>query len=313
MDDPVDRSSTMAEREPARPGHSRRSLLISGASALGVAGFATGVTTGTLPFGAAMQRALGVASPSPVTRLGHTRIERLFSPARGRMVDLVTTLPARSPQHGLPMVVFLHGLRGSARGALPGGLLQQLIGDIARRGVPPFGFVAVDGGNTYWHEHHRGDNPMAMLLDELPGWLRERGLAGTNGAPFACAGTSMGGFGALLYARRRAERRSPPAAIATLSAALLTSWAEMSKRHAFRDRADWASMDPLRNIAVTRGIPTGIWCGTEDRFIEGNRRFITLARPEIGYLAPGGHNGAFFRAAVPSLVRFLGRWVPAPA
>ncbi len=314
MDDPADRGpSRAAEREFVRPGHSRRSLLIAGTSAMGVAGFAVGVATETLPFGAAMQRALGVASPSPVTRLGHTRIEQVFSLARGRPVDLVTTLPTRSPRPGLPMVLFLHGLRGSARSALPGGLLRQLSGDVARGRVPPFGFVAVDGGDTYWHEHRRGDDPMAMLLEELPGWLRERGLGGASGTPFACAGTSMGGFGALLYARRRTEHRHPPAAIATLSAALLTSWTEMRKRRAFRDRADWASLDPLRNVLATQDIPTGIWCGTNDRFIEGNRRFIALARPEIAYVGPGGHNERFFRSAVPSLVRFLGKRAPSPA
>lgn len=309
MDDPAGRPNS-DHRGAVRPGHSRRSLLIAGTSALGVAGVAAGAATGSLPFGAAMHRALGVASPSALTRPAYTRIERVYSRARGRMVDLVTTLPTRSPRPGLPMVVFLHGLRGSARKALPGGLLQQLGADVAGGTVPPFGFVAVDGGDTYWHEYRHGDDPMSMLLDELPEWLRRRHLAGESGRPFACAGTSMGGFGALLYARRRAEHRHPPVAIATLSAALLTSWAEMSERHAFRDRAAWASMDPLRHPDATSSIPTGIWCGTSDRFIEGNRRFIALTSPVIGYLGPGGHNSAFYRAVVPSVVRFLGKRAP---
>jgi hypothetical protein len=182
---------------------------------------------------------------------------------------------------------------------------------VARGAVPAYGFVAVDGGDSYWNEHQPGDNPMAMLLEEIPRWLRERGLGGKDGLPFACTGLPMGGFGALLYARRRLERRQPPAAVAAL--ALITSWPEMSKRHDFHDAADWSSMDPLRHVDVTKSIPTGVWCGTEDEFIGGVRNFIAGDRPAVAYLARGRHGDQFNRTVVPSVVSFLGKHVPRPA
>ncbi|MGC7094058.1 alpha/beta hydrolase-fold protein [Amycolatopsis lurida] len=289
-------------------------MLLAGGSALGVAGVAAAGATGVLPFSEAMQRALGVASSNPATELGVTRVERVYSAARGREVDLVLMLPSKNPQRGLPISLYLHGRGGSGRRSAPGGLVNQLSGEVARRVIPAYGFLAVDGGpNNYWHEAVPGDDPMRMLLEEVPVWLAQRGLGGADGVPFACAGTSMGGFGALLYARRRAQQRRPPAAVAAVSPALITSWAEMSKRNAFRDAADWASMDPLKHLGDIQGIPTGVWCGTEDAFIGGVRQFIAEAKPKVGHTARGKHGEAFFRSVVPGLVSFLGKHAPAPA
>ncbi|MEC3979105.1 alpha/beta hydrolase [Amycolatopsis sp. H20-H5] len=297
----------------ARRWLSRRSVLIAGASGLGVAGLAAGTATGALPFSAPLQRALGVASSNPTTQLGTPRVDRVYSAARGREIDLVTMLPTKTPARGLPMSLMLHGLHGNARGAAPSGLLKQLSSDVARKAVPAYGFVAVDGGDNYWHENHPGDNPMAMLLEEVPRWLRERGLGGVDGLPFACTGVSMGGFGALLYAKRRLERRQPLAAVATLAPALITSWAEMSKRNAFHDAAQWTSLDPLSYVDVIKSVPMGIWCGTEDPFITGVRRFIDEAHPAVAHMAHGKHGDAFNRTVVPSVVSFLGKHVPRTA
>src|SRR5690606_19641013 len=118
---------------------------------------------------------------------------------------------------------------------------------------------------------------------------------GTDGTPFAAVGTSMGGFGALLYARRRAERGHPVRAVGAIAPALM-SWRRMRRRRAWRSKAEWASMDPLPNTATLRGIPTRV------------RR----VHPEVAYLAPGRHSPRFFRSTVPSLLNFLGKHVPKP-
>jgi hypothetical protein len=101
--------------------------------------------------------------------------------------------------------------------------------------------------------------------------------------------------------------------VAAIAPALITSWPDMSKRHAFHDAADWASMDPLRHIDATRAIPTGIWCGTEDDFIGGVRRFIRDARPAVAHIARGKHGDAFNGTVVPSVISFLGKHVPMAA
>ncbi|GAA2994631.1 alpha/beta hydrolase [Actinokineospora diospyrosa] len=282
---------------------SRRSLLVAGAAGATTAGIALGAASGTLPVLNALAETLGGVDPV-------IRTERVRSAARGAEIDLVTILPEERPDRNLPVCLFLHGLRGNARRAAPTGLARTLAKRVADGSLPPFAFVAVDGGDNYWHENHVGDNSMGMLLEEIPRWLAQRGLAPQ---PFACAGVSMGGFGALLYARRRNELGRPLNAVSAISPGLLMSWREMSTRRAFKNNLEWASLDPLRNVEKLGQTPVGIWCGTEDHFIEGTRKFIRLARPEVAYTGPGGHGDSFYRGVVPSVLDFLGKHAPRAA
>ncbi|MCK2241171.1 MULTISPECIES: alpha/beta hydrolase family protein [unclassified Crossiella] len=257
-------------------------------------------------------RTLGAAGTGATTKPGSggtVRVERVFSAHRNREVDLVTMSP-QADRSGLPVCLLLHGRFGTARNAAPGALPSALAAAVARGQVPPFAFVAVDGGgNNYWHAQP-GDNPMGMLLDDLPGWLAERGLGGGDGLPFAVAGISMGGFGSLLYTRRRQERGRPVRAVAAISPALITSWPEMHKRKAFRDNAEWESMNPLRHIDKLGSARVGLWCGTEDSFIDGSRQFIRQARPLVGSTGPGRHDSTYFDRVSPDMVRFIGRHLP---
>jgi S-formylglutathione hydrolase FrmB len=232
------------------------------------------------------------------------RVEHVYSAARHRDVTLAFYLPAGASPRGLPMSILLHGLHGDARHAAIGDLADVLASAVAKGSVPAFGFVAVDGGDNYWHENSPGDDPMAMLLDELPGWLKERGY----GEPFAVTGVSMGGFGALLYARRRAERGDPIAATAAISPGLITTWPEMAKRKAFKNEGEWASLDPLRHLQATGPTALGVWIGDHDRFIDGTRQFIREVRPEVGTVKPGGHDDGFYRKVTPDVVQFLAKY-----
>jgi S-formylglutathione hydrolase FrmB len=232
------------------------------------------------------------------------RFEHVYSAARHRDVTLAFYLPPGANPRGLPMSILLHGLHGDARHAAVGDLADVLASAVKKGSVPAFGFIAVDGGDNYWHENTPGDDPMAMLLDEVPGWLRERGY----GEPFAITGASMGGFGALLYARRRAERGDPIAATAAISPGLITTWPEMAKRRAFKNEDEWTSLDPLRHLTSTGPTALGVWIGDRDRFIEGTRRFIRDVRPEVGTVKGGGHDDGFYRKVTPDVVRFLAKY-----
>ena len=283
----------------------RTALTALGGTALATAGV-TAAWHGNAPLGEALRHALGVAGPVPAVKRALVRVERVRSHYRGRDIDLLTMVPPGVPTENLPMSILLHGRGGTARTASPGGMAEVLVSAVSRGQVPPFGFVAVDGDDHYWHENVPGDNPMAMLLEEVPRWLSERGY----GAPFACTGVSMGGFGALLYARRRHERREPARAIAAIAPALLTDWAEMSKRNAFTDQHHWASLDPLKNLDKLGTAPIGVWAGDRDTFITGTRRFIANTKPAIASITPGGHNDALYRRVVPDVIRFLGKRIP---
>ncbi|WP_245378880.1 alpha/beta hydrolase [Kibdelosporangium banguiense] len=290
---------------------SRRSVLVAGTAGLATAGLVLTSATGVLPMADMVGNVLGTSPPPPPGPDGTIiRYERVYSERRKRQVDMVTILPSSARIRQLPVCLLLHGLHGNARRSAPTGLARTLVESVSAKQLPPFAFVALDGGDNYWHENQRGDNSMAMLLDEVPRWMKERGLGDANGVPFACAGISMGGFGALLYGRRRNERGHPAQAIAAISPGLLTSWREMSTRKAFKDTAEWASLDPLRNVDKLGQVPVGIWCGTEDHFIEGARKFIKLAKPEVAYTGPGTHGDSFYRRIAPDVLAFLGKHAP---
>ncbi|MFI1919501.1 alpha/beta hydrolase [Nocardia sp. NPDC020380] len=275
--------------------------------------FATTGLLGLAAAGATVGAAVN-ADPGDTTRTLHAvgfepivRTEKIRSVARGRDVDVVTILPAGVPTEGLPMSLLLHGLHGNAHTAAVGGIANVLSAAVSARLARPFGFLAVDGGDNYWHRQANGDDPMAMLLDEVPAWLTARKLGGLDGQPFACTGTSMGGFGALVYSRLRSERARPVTATAIMSPGLITTWAEMSKRKAFINEAQWTNLDPLRNIDKQGPAPVGLWVGDRDRFIDGCRKYITTARPEIGLVTPGAHTDEYWRTVTPDVVRFLNR------
>jgi enterochelin esterase-like enzyme len=285
------------------PKYSRRTVLAAiGAGIATATGVAVAVTSDR---GAGEQQ---IATADRVSRTSTAkptvRYERVYSAARGREVTLSFHVPTGVNPRGLPMSILLHGLHGDARHATAGGITEVLNSAVAKGSVPAFGFVAVDGGDHYWHENVPGDDPMAMLLDEIPRWLRERGY----GEPFAVTGISMGGFGSLLYARRRAERGDPIAAAAAISPGLITTWPEMAKRRAFKNEAEWASLDPLRHFDSTGSTALGVWIGDRDRFIEGTRRFIREVKPEVGVVKPGGHDEDFYRKVTPDVVQFLAKY-----
>ena len=65
---------------------------------------------------------------------------------------------------------------------------------------------------------------------------------------------------------------------------------------------DWAANDPLRFFPELRGVPTGVWCGDRDAFAEPARRYIAAARPEIGVIGPGRHDGVFYARVLPDAI-----------
>ncbi|SHF44603.1 alpha/beta hydrolase [Streptoalloteichus hindustanus] len=294
----------MRERGDATRRRVSRRVLLGASAAAGTTALAGLVLTSATRQGDPPAVARRAATTGPDAGRGQVVVDRVYSAARRRDIDIVTVSPENAARANLPVCLMLHGRFGNARAV--GTLPALLSAAVAGGEIPPYAFVTVDGGNGYWHRN-RDDDPMTMLLEEIPQWLARRNLGGRRHQPFAVAGISMGGFGALLYARRRRERRDPVRAVAAVSPALLLSWREMRKRDAFPDASDWAASDPLRNVDKLGDVPVAVWCGTEDQFIHGTRRFIRDAKPVIASTGPGGHNDDYYRRVLPEAVRFLGR------
>jgi hypothetical protein len=165
-----------------------------------------------------------------------------------------------------------------------------------RDGVPPFVMVAVDVGDSYF-ARRGGDDPLRMVLDEVPAWLDERGLP----APTSGFGISMGAFGILRWAREQ-----KPRAVGVVGPALFRSWADAKGRNAFPDERTWASNEPLRHIDDITDVPLGVWCGTDDPFVDSARQLVDQAKPEVAAIGPGAHEGGYFLRVMPDVVHFIG-------
>ena len=275
---------------------SRRTVLFGG---LGVGAAAvTGVLTDMLPGRARLRWFLGLTGPDgevPDVPVGPVTVERVRSQARGRDTDLVIMRPAGAPQR-LPVCLGLHGRGASAKTYVEMGI-PQLLTAATQAGIPPFAVAAVDGGETYFVSREEKDDPQRMLAEELPVWLEDRGLP----KPTAAFGISMGAFGALRYARSQELR-----AVAVIGPALFRSWDEAKARNVFRDETQWAANEPLRHTGDIAGNRLGVWCGTDDPFLDAARELVDRTHPKIAAIGPGVHENGYFVRVMPQVFGFIG-------
>ena len=210
--------------------------------------------------------------------------------------------PQGRPGMPLSFLLVLHGRGDSHQDVLGSHHLGSFLAAAVRAGTPAFALVAVDGGDhSYWHRRRDGEDPQAMITDELVPVLAGQGL---RTARFCVGGWSMGGYGALLLAERLGPARV--AACAVDSPAL---WLEAgdSAPGAFDDRADFHANDVIAQHAQLKGIPVRISCGTSDPFLPGVRALLTAAPALQHDLSPGGHDLAFWQHAAPSQLAFVGQ------
>lgn len=292
-----------------RPVGRRRLLTYAGLTALGAAAAGCGSSSSASGPSQTRPRARPVSRQESAV----TRIEQVYSEHRRTMVDLFFAYPSGvETTQGLPVVLYLHGRDGLQPTPVPFGTLEALEEVYSRGTVPPFGFVGVDGGfNPYWHDGSANGDLLSMLTDEVPGWLRSRGLGDEQGLPFAAGGLSTGGFGALNYTIERERGGAPVSALSLLSPALPTTWEQMREKGAFATEQQWQQYDPLQRVGELGDVPLGVWIGESDYFIEGTKQLVDQhSNTPVFETVPGGHEPAVFDSVGDGTIEFLGSSVP---
>jgi pimeloyl-ACP methyl ester carboxylesterase len=289
----------------------RRRFIVGGIGGLaGVFGVGELIEHGVLPGKTRLDRLLGDCSVSgpalTFAPVGHSSTGSFHSKARGRTVGYTVAYP---PGHGpgseLPLVISLHGNGGNHASGLGGlTLARALAAREAGRALPPMAAVAVDGGGLYWNPHP-GDDPMAMLVDEVIPRFRRIGL-GRSPVGLGVVGISMGGYGALLLAEKHPQLLS---AVAAISPAVWTSYAQARAANsgAFASASDFASDDVIAHASALDRVPLRIASGNDDPFHPG---VVALARllpsSAIVELTAGCHDGTFFASQQHQTLAFLG-------
>jgi pimeloyl-ACP methyl ester carboxylesterase len=281
--------------EPAHTGRSltRRRLLIAAAGVGGVAvAGATGYALAPQRVKNEVESKLGVAPEAfiPDAPEGQVKLEKVYSEKRGKDVSFFTAVPdGYGDGAGLPVVVILHGGSATAAGFQEfgfGRFLTQAVID----GAEPFVLAGADGGVLRWlPDPGSGDDPQAMVVDEIPAWLAKRGFDADRRALW---GWSMGGYGCL----RLAESYPHWAlALAAFSPAM----------------HDGESV--FDDAGALTGLPLGIWCGTDDSLYPTIKKFVAALpeEPEIVSFSEGAHTRVYWNDHTLDAFAFLSKHLAA--
>jgi len=297
-------------------GWTRRRVLTLGlapAAAL-VAGGVTGVeliSRGILPGKTVLDTLDGACSvPGPALEFsppGPASSGTFYSAGRRRTVGYTIAYPPRHRAGDeLPLVVMLHGYGGNHADALVGMSPAQAVAHrVNGRPLAAMAMVTVDGGNGYWNPHP-GDDPMAMVIDELIPRCRRFGL-GRPPRRIAMMGISMGGYGALLLAEKYPHLI---AAAAAISPAIWTSYAQAQSANAgaYASAAAFAANDAVTHAPALARIPVRVASGYDDPFYPGVQALGRALPPgAVVDLAKGCHTGVFFGEQQPPSLAFLAR------
>ena len=299
-------------RGPEGPLLSRRRLLwLGGGLGALVAATTTGlelVAHGVLPGRQYLDQidgACSVAAPTlDVAPVGPSESGHFYSRARGRRVGYTLAYPpGHAPGDELPLVVMLHGYGDDHTNALVGLTPAQALAlRVGGRALAPMALVTVDGGNGYWNPHP-GDDPLAMVVDELIPWCRARGLGATRRV--GLMGISMGAYGALTIAERHPDLA---AAVAAISPAVWTSYAQARAANAgaFASAYAFAAGDVLTHVGALSHTALRVAVGLDDPFYPGVEELMRVVPAGTVLVREAGcHSDPFFLAQEPPSLAFL--------
>jgi enterochelin esterase-like enzyme len=269
------------------------------------------IAHGTLPGQLTLDELDGACSVTiPVETfapVGRSISGSFYSRARNRTVGYTIAYPpGYAPGSHLPLGVVLHAFGGNHASTYGGlTLARALAGRTGRRRPPPIALAAADGGGLYWNRHP-GDDPMAMIVEELIPMCRRLGL-GRAAASVGVTGISMGGYGALLLAEKHPRLIS---AVAAISPAVWTSYAQARDANAgaYASARAFAGDDVVTHASALAGTAVRIASGVEDPFHPGVLALAqALPASAVVDITDGCHDGSFFASQAPASLGFLAR------
>jgi len=313
---PVQRDSEISGDPLAAARMSRRRLVTLGVGgavavlAAGALGFEL-VSHGVLPGKQELDQLEGKCSVAePTLRFsgtGRSKSASFYSSARRRTVGYtIAWSPGHGPGDRLPLIVMLHGEGANHANALSGMTPGDAVAlEIDGTPLPSMAIVTVDGGSGYWNPHP-GDDPMAMVVNELIPICQALNLGRGGRSSIGAMGISMGGYGAVLLAEKHPGLIG---AVAAISPAIWTSYAQANAVNpdAYASASSFAANDAVTHAAALVDTPVRVASGLDDPFHPG---VVALAQglpsSAVVVSTQGCHTGDFFTAQEPPSLSFLG-------
>ena len=224
--------------------------------------------------------------------------------------SIVYLPPHFSPARRYPVVYVLHGMPGSPYSVVDSMALTDIADRLVTAGeLQPFVAVIPAGPRSHYDGEWAGPWER-FVVDDVVSWADRHLPVETDAVGRTLAGYSAGGFGAVDIGLRN------PGAFGTLEA--WSGYFQPPQDGPFRgvSVAVLRANDPMRiarrDVAALRR--RGVWFflsvgTTGDRWTEGvTLRYAgelrALRLPYRLWLAPGGHDGAFWRAQLPAALEF---------
>lgn len=258
----------------------------------------------------------------------HLTYASLQSPAMGREMDYaVYTPPGWTETESLPLVVFLHG-GGDDEDCFDRAGMAPVLDAAIEAGEMPRVVVCVPNGEKgFWENWHDGSYRYRdWVMDDLIPHVRERYHTGRTRADTHLLGISMGGHGALRFARLEGESF---ASVGAISAPVMNAEQLVAFTDSFWVRMFvpveriWGPTDDIERVrqddlfelwqepADLGGIRLMVVHGDGDRdgIIKGSRAFhehLTARGIDHGYLVyEGGHKWVAWKPVLPGIIRHL--------
>ncbi|MFN7693438.1 MAG: alpha/beta hydrolase [Burkholderiales bacterium] len=241
------------------------------------------------------------------------RFVTVKSAALGQRADISLWAP-EGAVGSLPLVILLHGVYGSHWAwALKGDAHRTAQRLIATGALPPCALaMPSDGlwGDGSGYMRHDGQDFERWIVDEVPRAAQAAGLPVEAQAPFALAGLSMGGFGALRLAARHPQRVRAAAGLSSLTRASQLD-ALLAEPRTGWDEED-ADLLPL--LLCPDMPPFALVCGQSDPYIAAHRELHQQLQwatvPHVYQEHAGGHDWAFWREHLGPALQFRPRDMP---
>lgn len=241
-------------------------------------------------------------TPAPRVEVTSGSFDTKFRPDTPTGWSLATPVVGGYEQAKMPVALFLHGTDSDNRFLFDDLGIQAVLQRYLVDGGTPFAIASVDGGDSWWHPRTDGTDTQSMLLEEFIPFLAKQGLDLDR---FGLFGLSMGGFGVLLLA---SQGKIPGLrAVAAMSPAVWSDYDD-GLEGAFDSPEDFEANDVFALRSRLKDLPKRIDCGTDDPLLPAVKDYVAGLPGHVeGGFQPGGHDEAYWRLILPTLLSFLGR------